>query len=216
MADTSQQPEQPRLPKRFDSILTEISEGDYWTDAQADGVRLNAGSTEYAGIERARLTQVDMSGADLTGLQAMDVLFAQCDLSNGVWYEPSLHRIAFVGGRLTGLSILQGTLKNVLLQDCNLQWAQFRFNKFTRVRFERCILAHADFHGSDLSGVTFAECDLQEAQFHQAQLQGTDFRGSKITGLGAGVAELQGAIFEPPQAMELCHLLGIVVKWRDG
>lgn len=186
--------------------------------------------------DHGEYSSLGLSGCDLTGQQAGDILFEQVhfrhaaftrthlvkirladtraevsDLSGASWEKARFRRAEFIGCRLLGIQLLDAQLEDVVFKDCNLEGAVFVSTTFKAVRFEKCSLRGAAFEEVDLTGAVFYQCDLSNASLRGAKLHGADLRGSSINGLQAAAKELQGAIIDPTQAIQVVSLLGITV-----
>jgi len=211
------EPAAPRLPKGellpvdFAALDLEpeiVQERARWTGAaRGDASRGRWSEGEF---ERARLGAVAWAGAHLE-----DLHFRDCDLANANARGIYGSRVHFHDSRLLGTIATESTWYDTVWSGCSLVLSQWRFTKFTRVRFENCDLTGADFQNSDLRGSVFRDCNLTEAQFSFCQLAGADWRGSEIQDLRVDGPSLAGLIVTPFQAANLSALLGLKVMWGD-
>ena len=214
---TPAEPSSPRLPKvelqpvDFASLdlHSEITlERARWTGvARGDAARSRWSEGEF---ERARLGGVSWATAHFEDLHLRD-----CDLANANARGIYGARVHFHESRLLGYIATDSTWYDTVFTGCSLVLSQWRFSKFTRVRFENCELSGADFQNSDLRGAVFRDCNLTEAQFSFCQLAGADWRGSEIQDLRVDGPSLAGLIVNPFQAANLSALLGLKVMWGD-
>jgi uncharacterized protein YjbI with pentapeptide repeats len=79
----------------------------------------------------------------------------------------------------------------VVVRDCRVDLAGFRFARLTRVLFEDCELRGADFGGAVFESVAFASCGLDEVDFSGAALAACQMRACVLDGV-SGVASLRG------------------------
>jgi len=116
---------------------------------------------------------------------------------------------------MTGLSWLDGGLRDVMFADCRMDLASFRSSRFSDVVFSGCRLSQAEFGEADLSGARFEDCDLTGAQFSGARMTGTRLVGCDLTGID-GVTSLRGAIITSGDARALAATLaaalGITIR----
>ena len=143
-------------------------------------------------ISEARLADVDLSGARLTGLRLADVVVERGNLANVAAPELSLRRVTVSGARLTGAQWTRGSITDVVFRDCRIDLATFAGTTFERTTFDGCLSAQADFREALLRSVRFDGCDLTEADFAGVRIDRCELRGCTLDGL-AGVERLRGA-----------------------
>jgi uncharacterized protein YjbI with pentapeptide repeats len=161
--------------------------------------------------EHVHWQRCTMRGARLPAMHLRDVRFTRCDLIQTVLEKVALQRTELLDCRLTGLQAGDGRFRDLLLRDCQAQYASFAGGIFKGVRFERCILRDTSFLEADLAGALFLDCDLTNADMFGAKLTGADLRGSTIEGLRIGVKEIQGVKVDLVQAARLLQGLGATV-----
>lgn len=162
-------------------------------------------------IEQVHWQRCRLRSARLLAAHIRDVRFSHCDLVQAVLDKVALQRAEFIDCRLTGLQANDGRFQDLLLRDCQGQYAGFAGGIFKGVRFERCIFRDACFLEADLTGALFLDCDLTNADMLGAKLAGADLRGSGITGLRVGLKEIQGLKVDLGQAGGLLQGLGATV-----
>ena len=107
---------------------------------------------------------------------------------------------------MTGISFIDGMVRDVEFRDSKLDLTNWRANAFTTVHFVRCELAGADFAGADLRGVVFTDCGLGGAQFSNAKASGARFIDCDLSGIG-GIGSLTGATIRSDDLLTLTGLL---------
>lgn len=116
---------------------------------------------------------------------------------------------------MTGLSWVEGAVRDTTFDNCRMDMTSFRFAVFKNAVLTDCKLVQADFQDADLRGARFERCDLTSAQFSNARMEGTRFSDCTLAGLG-GVTSLKGAIVNSRDALALtCTLagaLGILIE----
>ncbi len=205
--------ETPDLPTQFES-LQELESSQIVTiqerrlqDIDAPDLRLEKLRIDGSLVERVRL-----AGSQFGSATWKDVRFTGCDLANVRAHRIELLRVEFVDCRLTGFST--GALKwqDVLIQNGDLRYSQFREASFRHCEFEGCDWQDADLQNADLSGAIFRSCKLARADLHGANLQDTDLRTSEVEGMLIGMGDLRGAIVGPVEAMVLARVLGLQIR----
>ncbi len=152
-------------------------------------------------------------GARLTRLVARTTWWEDCDLSNCDCADATLRETVVRRSRLTGLAMPQGSLRDVLFENCKLDLANFRFARLERVTFRTCVLGDADFSGSTQRDCRYQDCDMRAAQFSQVTLRDVDLRGSRLEGIG-GLAGMRGARISNEQLLELAPALAAQLGLR--
>jgi uncharacterized protein YjbI with pentapeptide repeats len=183
-------------------------------------------------IEECLIREIDLSGRRIPSLVALnsvvdhvsfassrivrfrlrDVRLVKCDLSNTVLLAFEAARIEFVDCRMTGMKAVQCHWEDVLIENCDLRYAQFTDGRIRSSEFKSCNFGDADFRGANLEGAIFINSMLCRADLSKAGLKGTDLRGAEIDGVSVRPEDLRGAIVNVGQAMDLARLLGLIIK----
>jgi uncharacterized protein YjbI with pentapeptide repeats len=146
------------------------------------------------------------------------VVFEQVDLSSARWSEVKVERTRFTGCKLSGLVWSEGSLGNVLFEDCRLDYASFRqVDVVGPVAFVNCTLSEASVVGGRWRAVAVDSCRLGGMEFDGCDLRGADLRGNSLDGV-RGVESLRGVTIAAEQvdqlAVALVVDLGITVDSR--
>jgi uncharacterized protein YjbI with pentapeptide repeats len=175
------------------------------TDVEADSVELK----EFV------LTEVDLSGAKLDGLDLEDGSLKACNLANLRSRGCTLDRVEIETSRLTGAMLVEPRLMDVLFRDCPIDLSSFRFGRLSRVRFERCRLSEADFQGVTARACSFIDCDMTGVQLSQGTFTGSAFRGCSLSG-ARGLEALRGTQMAFEDVLDLAaavaSTLGIEIR----
>jgi uncharacterized protein YjbI with pentapeptide repeats len=171
---------------------------------------------EQVEIKRFAFTRIDLSGAQLNGLNLEDGSIRGCNLANLRSRSCTVERVQIDGSALTGATLSEPLLRDVVLRDCPIDLSSFRFGHLDRVRFERCRLIEADFQGVTAKACTFIECDLTSAQLSQGNFAGSAFRDCQLAGVG-GLEALKGAQMAWQDLIELAATLAssLGIEIRD-
>lgn len=148
-------------------------------------------------LEGVTFEHCQFVGANMTGVQLVDVVFENCKLA-GIDFRkcrafPSID-MRFVDCVLDGCNFSDLVLKNQSFVGCDLR----------RCTFVRTDLSGADFSHSDLTESLFHACDLTRADFSRSRNYAIDPVGNKIT----------KARFSLPEAVSL--LRGFDIEIKDG
>lgn len=209
----------PGFKRDAPDLPSEFADGSL---ANADEIALEDAHIHHLGIPGLRAGSLRLSGcflekvvladARLGSVVWKDVRLAGCDLANLRADRMVLTRVEFVDCRLTGISASAIEWNDVLVQDCDLRYAQLVAGTFRASEFRRCDCTESDFQESDLAGCQFKTCNLSRADLNRARLQNADLRTSDIETLQIGLQDVRGAIVDPPQAMVLARLLGLEIR----
>ncbi len=157
-------------------------------------------------FQLAQITSVDLSGSRLEHLRLADSKLRGCNLANLQAPRADAACVSIESSRLTGIHLVEATLRDVTIRGCRVDLASFGFCHLRRVTFEDCTLGQTDFLDARLESVRFHRCDLEQADFRGAHMQHCEFRRSDLTGL-QGIESLRGA------AMEWPDIIGHVGAW---
>ena len=212
--DEHRVPEAPRLGFTAAESLKPLEpepeaedfEGASWYQVLLEGVDLSGARVEEAEIEQCRLVRVGLAGAEISHLTVVDSVIDHGDWANAVFESCGLRRVQLKENRMTGMTFIDGMVRDVEFRDCKLDLTNWRANTFTTVHFAQCDLSGADFAGADLRGVVFTECGLEGAQFSHAKANGARFLDCELAGIG-GIGSLSGATIRSGDLLTLTALL---------
>jgi uncharacterized protein YjbI with pentapeptide repeats len=207
---TTETPEKPRVAESLAPLEPEPEaeevDGASWYQVSLAGVDLAGARVEEAEIEQCRLTRVGLAGAEIRHLTVVDSVIDHGDWANAIFESCGLRRVHLKENRMTGLTFIDGMVRDVEFVDCKLDLTNWRANTFTTVHFAQCDLSGADFAGADLRGVVFTGCELGGAQFSNAKANGARFLDCDLAGIG-GIGSLAGATIRSGDLLTLTGLL---------
>jgi uncharacterized protein YjbI with pentapeptide repeats len=150
-------------------------------------------------------------GSVLSRLRVLDSRLEKCNASNAEWGNAHLHRIEFLGCRLTGISLINANCSELLFRDCKAVFSRCEGSKWTNVRFENCVLTDADFRRTIFDRAAFIHCDLRNVDFEQAKFTSLDLRDSTLEGARIESSQFPGLTIDSLQALALIRQLGATV-----
>ncbi|MGI5238283.1 pentapeptide repeat-containing protein [Dactylosporangium sp. CA-139066] len=124
-------------------------------DGPVGAANLSGANLHRAVLRDSALTDVDLSGADLTLTTA--------------------HEAEFTGVKLVRADLGGADLRGSTLTDVGLQQARLRDTNLHAVSFVRADLHGADARGADLSNATLTDSNLRGARLKDANLSGTSW-----------------------------------------
>ena len=199
----------PRTP--LEAIDISSFAADSYELAAIQGAVLSDASASRLQFDTCVLTRIELDRSKLPNLRMVDVRVEKSSAANGTWASPSLRRVEIIGSRLTGLTINEGELSDVVFRECKADFMQIASSRIRDVRFENCVLAEAEFRECTLERVAFSGCDMRNVNLAQARLIEIDLRGSGIAGLMLDAAQLGSLTVDPSQAMVILQMLGAKV-----
>lgn len=202
-------PDLPRTP--LEALDISSFAADSYELAAIQGAVLSDASASRLQFDTCVLTRIELDRSKLPNLRMVDVRVEKSSAANGTWASPSLRRVEIIGSRLTGLTINEGELSDVVFRECKADFMQIASSRIRDVRFENCVLAEAEFRECTLERVAFSGCDMRNVNLAQARLIEIDLRGSGIAGLLLDAAQLGSLTVDPSQAMVILQMLGAKV-----
>ena len=166
-----------QLPGDGDSITEAVIRGDAWARVTLTGLT----------IRRSWLI-----GADLAASTITDATFDRC---------------VFIGCTLVGATLDTITARDVIVENCRLDYATFqRFKATGPVAFLGCSFTEATITASTLLTAVFDGCKLAGLAVEGSDLRGADLRGNDLTGLTNATA-LRGSILSDTQLPAFTDLI---------
>ena len=172
--------------------------------------------------ERARFTDVDVSGRDLSGIE-----FSECELLRPIAHETRLRGARFVetriermlapaldapgctlrdveltGSRLGAVELHDAEVRQLVVEDSRIDWLNLRGGRMHDVVFRRCRFGELDLVGLAAERVAFEECGADSVRFRDAVLRHADLRGLEM-GSVSGLEGMKGTVITPEQSMRL-------------
>ncbi len=173
---------------------------------------------EHVELARSHISRCSLSKRRFDRTSIIDCSLETCDLSNLEMVESSWSRVEVTDSRITGMTIANGTLRDVTAAGCQGPHSSFRFSTLRDVRFTNCVLRGADFLQCAFDGVVFDGCELDGAQFSGVRVSRARFTNCTLSGIG-GVTSLAGAVISEADLAGLAGVLasavGIVVEKAD-
>lgn len=128
-----------------------------------------------------QITFVQCTFRDLSGIDFIDCVFQDCNLSNAPAKNCKISDVAFINCKLTGINFSESKdfAFAARFDNCILDYVIFEKKKLNKSAFNNCKVHGADFSNADLSKCKFHNCDFWDAVFENTNLAGVDFSSSK-------------------------------------
>jgi uncharacterized protein YjbI with pentapeptide repeats len=212
-------PRAPRLASDLErpKVATDVFvDGGLTEGLLLEGVQFAGIDAEEVGLKRFVVTEVDLSGAKLDGLDLEDGSIKACNLASLRSKSCTIERVVIEASRLTGATLVKPRLTDVFFRGSPIDISSFRFGRFNRVRFESCRLIEADFQGVTARACSFIDCDLAGAQLSQGSFAGSAFRGCRLAGV-KGLEALKDTQMAWEDVMEIATALAasLGIEIRD-
>ncbi len=180
---------------------------------------------EVLRAQRTRFVDLDLRGADLSGLDLGCLEFENVNMSGAIFERGRLP--VLMKSTLVGLQASDSSLP--ALMDCDVREARLERTRFG-IRLSNCDLSHSHLTcahliswiprekfeplnsnfsyvmargfracGTNLSGATFGHANLQYARLTSSHLVGADMRGADLRGANLIGAAIEGVRFEGAQ-----------------
>lgn len=145
--------------------------------------------------------------ADLAQVSLSRSWLINADLSSIRWEIGAIDRCLFRGCTLVGANLDQLTLKNVIFENCRLDYATLSQLRTTGpTLFIGCSLIEATLHQSSLTAAAFDGCKLAATHFDECDLKGADLRGNNLAAI-TGITSLRGARLSETQLAGLTEAI---------
>lgn len=149
---------------------------------------------------RGDLTDCDLSGQNLAGLDFFRANLRGVDFSNAVINDTSLIEADLRGANFSGATFVNGAAIDADLTGANFSGASISFYDMSRAN-----LRNADLRDVDFESVSFSLAEMRDADFRGAtfsgtnfvdadDMRGTDFSGNSLDGVQFIRANIEGMI----------------------
>ncbi|MGC9665230.1 pentapeptide repeat-containing protein [Planosporangium sp. 12N6] len=192
-----------------------------------DLVEANVDGTDWSRLHLtgARVRLSHLAGVNLVEVAWRNVTFYGCrfervDFSSARLTGMTVERCEFVGCRMTGLLLGETTLKNVIFEDCRLDYATLADVRATGpAAWTRCTLTETTMANCRLPSVAIRSCNLAGLVMDTCDLRQADLRDndlSQVTGLASlhGVRLAQEQL--PGLATSMLRELAIEMDGQDS
>ncbi len=150
-------------------------------------LELNGADFTSAPLERIKLVEADLSGANLRGakLSGADLTWTKlkgADLSGADLRGAALGGADLQDSRLTAANLSEADLEGARMNRADLENAKLDSAKLFRAQFREARCRAAEFFRVDAVGADFYYANLQNADLRYAKLKSVDFRGAVLWG----------------------------------
>lgn len=152
--------------------------------------------------------------ADLAGIDLIDCVFQDCNLSNASVKNCKISDVEFVNCKLTGVNFSESKdfAFAASFENCILDYTIFERKKLNKSVFSNCKIHNADFTQTDLSKCKVHNCDFWDAVFDGTNLSGVDFSNSKNFTIDPTSNNIRKAKFLSSDLAGLLTKFDIIIK----
>jgi uncharacterized protein YjbI with pentapeptide repeats len=202
-----QPPLSPDLPSELlEGERSGLSARDEWDGERVADADLAGQVADRVRLTRCELHRVMFTGAQLRGLELVDVRAIDCEFSGALLHEASLRRVELRNCRMAGVVLAQSSLSHVRFVDCKLDGANFRMVQADHFEISDCSLVEAEFYQAVLTTSALVGCDLRGSDFSKASIRGLRLGGSKLDGV-RGAMSMGGVVVSGDQVLPLAQSL---------
>ena len=147
-----------------------------------------------------------------------DVIFESCDFSGCNLSNTYFNRAEYLSCKGVGTKFAGSVCKNMVLRECNLNYANFDACKLENLLVDKTELNSSNLTQCKCKDIQWRQAALTNASFFKTPMRGMDFSDSEIKGLvlSDDNQELKGAVVDLYQAAQLSKRLGIIIKDIEG
>lgn len=149
-----------------------------------------AGMRDFSG---ANLTQVNLSGANLSGADFSEANLSVANLSGANLSNTNLSRANLNVARLSGANLAKANLTQANLNVANLIQTNLKEADLTQATLIRAELIRTQLSEANLLEANLSEADLREASLRQAKLSRATLSEANLRGALLTAANLEGA-----------------------
>ena len=128
------------------------------------------------------------------------------------------NRAEYLSCKGVGTKFAGSVCKNMVLRECNLNYANFDACKLENLLVDKTELNSSNLTQCKCKDIQWRQAALTNASFFKTPMRGMDFSDSEIKGLvlSDDNQELKGAVVDLYQAAQLSKRLGIIIKDIEG
>lgn len=203
----------PLIPAQLDTMpFAEALVDNYISNCKIEHETIDFETDGALHIDKTVFENVSFSEAVWPRSEFTDVLFINCDLSNGDFSRSVFHRTEFRNSKLVGTNFAEAGVRHTLFVDCVLNYATFGFSLCNTSRFETSSLRQADFYEAELKNTEFASCDMNDINFAETSLKGIDLSTNTFENIQVTIEKLQGCKVSSNQAIAFARQLGMIIE----
>ncbi|MGH3450212.1 MAG: pentapeptide repeat-containing protein [Haloechinothrix sp.] len=168
-------------------------------DQPGDLPLLNALPSHGDAISGRRVTGQVLARVHVTDTAVRGCWLTNADLSGARFESASFDRCVFRGSTLIGAHLTDVVLKNVIFENCRLDYASInRARTLGPTAFLGCSLAETAIEDSTFTQAALDNCNLTGLALDTTDLRGADLRGNDLAAI-AGITNIRGATISDHQ-----------------
>ncbi len=194
--------------------VDDVEVADGWCDL--DGVQVEGGELDLESVENLVISACRLDGLSIrlgedTRVRIRRSELANCDLGPAALDSVLTSRLR--NCNLRG-AVFADTVRDVVLESCQLSHAYLGAATLERVVLEGCVLRETDFYRAVLSDVAFHGCEMDVVNLDGVVGERVDLRGTNLDLVG--IRDLRGCLVTIDQvqglALQLADAVGLDIE----
>lgn len=180
-------------------------------DVNFDGANLASSDFSMAHVEKSSFRSANLSGARMTGTKFSPATsFEGANLENSILSGIDAQYANFDEANLTHTFLLAGDIRhssfrNAVLDQANLECADFSFGILSGASFVDARFVDASLRNADLSNTNFGGVDLRKSFISDCIWRGANLQQADLSSLFFGQADIEGCFVQDAN-LEDCDL----------
>ena len=127
------------------------------------------------------LRDVDLSGAQLRGVNLENVRLDNANFSGAMLWEANFSNMLMRRVNLSGAKLRGAIFSNIDLEDSNLSSAYLHRAEFSDTSLFDTNLSHSDLHRAKFSNTSLLDANLSHSDLHRAKFSNTSLLGTNLS-----------------------------------
>ena len=120
-------------------------------------------------------------------------------------------RVEFINCKLSGMSLINANLKDVLIDNCNCSLTNFSNTNINNICINDSILNESFFDHTIIKNIEFDNVKFHQTEILHTNLETVDFSNSDISGIRMDSYSMKRIKVNSFQCRELVGILGVEV-----
>ncbi|MGL4819146.1 MAG: pentapeptide repeat-containing protein [Bacilli bacterium] len=205
----------PKLPKRVDeglTIQTPIEDGDRFECGTVTNETFFEEQARRIVVSEVVLEHCNFADVSFTHSEWIDVVFANCDLSNCNFSGSVFHRVSFKQCKMVGVNFEQSKWTHVTAENSVMDYANVYFSKLKHVKLSTTSVQHCDFESNEWENVILELIKLNGTKLIETSLADIDLSDCTFDTIAVSPEKLVGCQIAPHQAVGFVEAMGLIVK----
>jgi uncharacterized protein YjbI with pentapeptide repeats len=198
LAEQMLAPTKEREPEKvatdIQAALTVIRRRDASNSSKDETIDLSNANLSGANLNKADLSESNLSGAILSGVNLSEANLSKVNLSGAILSGVNFNKAILIEANFSGANLSKAILSRANLSGANLRGANLSEAILDGAKFlNRANLYRADLNGADLGAAILDRAYLMEANLGKAKLDGASLKEASLDKANLSGANLNGA-----------------------